>query len=1296
MADISLRAYAELVENKLGNEAYSEAIAHCRHVLEIYPRNIEFYALWARALAIKEEFQDALDLFQRVLSVDPNHFIAHIGMNDCYRESDAVDQAIWHLERAFEQVPSNLDIQDEIKRLYQERDGVAPRKIQLTGGALARLYAKGKLYPQAISELTKALSKDPERLDLQILLAEVLWDNHQYVEAGQIAGQVLKRLPNSLGANAILFKLWQRAGKPDEARLFLNRVREIDPYLAYELEAGTTAPAEVATINQLAYSAEAHAAQIGAADWVSQLGRLEKSDSVTGPLPSEQPGAPAADVPDWLKNIGTGSLAGAPPPPAAPSGSPVGPDDQPAWLDDILGGEPVTPPTGAAPVSPAPAEDVPAWMKDLGGEMAPPHVPPVPAAGEVPPPGGGETPDWLHDVLAEETPTGVTAPPVSAQPGGPDAPDWLQDVLGTGEETPVASAPAVPGEDQAPDWLKDLAQETPPPPAADTVPVPAGPPGREAPDWLKDILTDEKPVQPAMTPASQEVSADWLDDILAAGAAGPMAGRPPTRDLAGAQPATPLSLDEMGELETWDGPLPASVVEAIAARQEALDLPPMDEDWLKQDTGLAAPEAEKEEEPAQEVVPDWLAGALPVEPEAKAETAPEGEVEEAIPDWLASAPRIESAAPAAEVQGEKAVPDWLSGAALPADELEQAEVVAEKAEAIPDWLQADSGIAVEDAREQQDADKGKDEIPDWLAADTDSSSAVESESPAGGVEQEREPEGAAVSEHEPVAGPAISEAEPAQAGAIAPTHEEGQTVTPPTDDNEIPDFLLDGNLDDSDAALAWLEQLAAKYDPTFEGGAAAGAQAEEKPAAEPEPAVAEKKEEELPDWLAAEPAPVAEKEPEAPAPTPEPAAAMAADDGLPDWLKPETPGAADEELEWLREPAEKEPAMQAEASEEIPDWLKPSEEPEPAAVAAPVAATASADDALGWLDQQIAGQGVSKDAVVSEALTADHPPVKAELPIPPPDAVAEPASSDDLPDWLRGVDTEAEAAKAMDIDQKALEEAMAEETPEVKAEEDELAWLTDTLEKEEAVAKIEGLEDLLGEEEKKEPAPAAVAEKAEEEELPDWLKGAEEPTPAPAARVEAVPEAPPTPQPVMETPPLAAAAAPEPAKAEEEEKIPDWLAAPAQTAADVGLDSFLKAVAPAEAEPPSAPAPAAAAPPPAAPPAPPPTPAPAPVGTAVTPAAGVPAPPSIGDADAHLQRARSAIQSGEWDTAFTAYEELVANRKMLHEAIADLSNYVKSQPVVKPRVYRIIGDALMAQGKLEDALDMYRQALDNF
>ena len=157
MSDISLRAYVDYIQDRLERDAFSEVVAQCRHVLQSRPKYIEVYKLLARALLEQENYQDATDLFQRVLSADPNDFVAHIGISECYHESAAIDQAIWHLERAFEQVPRNVDLQEEIKRLYTERDGSAPRRIQLTAGALARLYLNGQLYPQAILELRKAV-----------------------------------------------------------------------------------------------------------------------------------------------------------------------------------------------------------------------------------------------------------------------------------------------------------------------------------------------------------------------------------------------------------------------------------------------------------------------------------------------------------------------------------------------------------------------------------------------------------------------------------------------------------------------------------------------------------------------------------------------------------------------------------------------------------------------------------------------------------------------------------------------------------------------------------------------------------------------------------------------------------------------------------------------------------------------------------------------------------------------------------------------------------------------------------
>jgi tetratricopeptide (TPR) repeat protein len=186
MAEISLRAYLDYIDDRLARDAYTEVVAQCRHILERYPKHIETYRVLARALAAQDDhLQDALDLFQRVLSADPNDFMAHLGMSDAYRESQSFDQAIWHLERAFEQVPNNPELQDEIRRLYQQSGKKAPRKIQLTSGALARMYAKGKLYDQAIAESERHRER-PERLDLQVLLANALWDSHQEMEAGAL------------------------------------------------------------------------------------------------------------------------------------------------------------------------------------------------------------------------------------------------------------------------------------------------------------------------------------------------------------------------------------------------------------------------------------------------------------------------------------------------------------------------------------------------------------------------------------------------------------------------------------------------------------------------------------------------------------------------------------------------------------------------------------------------------------------------------------------------------------------------------------------------------------------------------------------------------------------------------------------------------------------------------------------------------------------------------------------------------------------------------------------------------
>jgi hypothetical protein len=208
----------------------------------------------------------------------------------------------------------------------------------------------------------------------------------------------------------------------------------------------------------------------------------------------------------------------------------------------------------------------------------------------------------------------------------------------------------------------------------------------------------------------------------------------------------------------------------------------------------------------------------------------------------------------------------------------------------------------------------------------------------------------------------------------------------------------------------------------------------------------------------------------------------------------------------------------------------------------------------------------------------------------------------------------------------------------------------------------------------------------EEEELPSWL--VEEP----------VAEAPPVPEPVAEPP------APEPVveKVEEEEEeappLPAWLETPADTAVDVGLEDFLKAAEPAGPTPPE----------PVSPP-----PAPEPVAEVTPePAAEAPISPPVikpttllpdyqeeigegQDFDVWLKLAREKLEAGDLNGALASYESLVYSGQMLDETITDLTELAEKQ-AVGARVYRTLGDALVARGRLQDGLEMFRKALDTF
>ncbi|HZY42552.1 MAG TPA: tetratricopeptide repeat protein, partial [Anaerolineae bacterium] len=228
MAEVALRDYVTDIDGMIENSAYDAAIHHCRHILMQYPKYLEAYRVLGKALLEKDDHPAAGDVFQRVLGVDPEDFVARVGLSIVRDRQGELDQAIWHMERAYDLMPSNEIIQSELRRLYTRRDGVEPERVSLTRSALARMYAHGDLYVEAIANLRQLLHEQPDRLDLQVLLAEVLWRNEQRIEASDLALAITAKSPYCLKANLILGDILQASGN-GEGETPLRRAQAIDP-----------------------------------------------------------------------------------------------------------------------------------------------------------------------------------------------------------------------------------------------------------------------------------------------------------------------------------------------------------------------------------------------------------------------------------------------------------------------------------------------------------------------------------------------------------------------------------------------------------------------------------------------------------------------------------------------------------------------------------------------------------------------------------------------------------------------------------------------------------------------------------------------------------------------------------------------------------------------------------------------------------------------------------------------------------------------------------------------------------
>lgn len=1034
MSEISLRTYHEQIDALLDENRLADVVAHCHFILQQFPRHLATYRLLGKALLEQNDFTGATDIFQRILSADPEDFIAHVGLAIVNNEEGLLDEARWHMERAFEMDPYNNVIQAELKDLYATY-GDGTERLMLTREALARLHVKGELYQQAVAELRESVVDYPDRFDLKTLLAEALWRDEQRVDAVEVCLEVLDALPNCIKANAILAEVWLITGRIAEAQGYLQKIQPMllldqehlddadsPAAIAFQTEGAMSLPERI-TLERLEQETLIEADRDESADWVEEL-------DIEGDLRADDL---ASDTPDWLTALQAASIAQEAAStlesldddqesalPISESAYPAEGDED-AWfsLDDVLLAESQTddyvpdiepdmmitaddadlPPVpdwmeeAAASVdeevdeSDAAAEEVdeagfPTWLAAaaLAGVAAAHQEPeddegeePLSDSAEAEPAGLEETvvaaqldaavPDWLRDIDQDEqvldeawlqgpgddlgtlpegedewsswlageeiaesatTPPGAIqseegegrfeeekeweASPMSEQQGMEGYPEEPEDISTPPEDLDDALAwleglaarqgarreelPSLQDEDEGddvdsayPDWLAGDSDEIPAgvastgSPEEDEDMAPA-----DIPDWLLESVDDVAEEAAEMSEEDEALAEDlsWLDEIAAGG------GSALDEPLTLSWEKDRSEADEAGEPFVAEAGFDAGLSDAAFVAEDAqVDEPPEDLDeamaWLEQ---LAARQgADLEELPTVDKRPAEM--AMP--------TADNDSV--GLPDWLADIEPAEDEEDDRSLvaAGAAALGAVALGVALSSDEDEE-EPEPAPAGAVAGELTDDFPDDPDDALAWLEELARQDEVSEPV--------------PPEAVEPVEEPPTPALP-HDVVAAQAAAVAIEAAALQAAAEAQAAAEVAPPAGEQELPgteDEWIDQIPDDPDAAMAWLEQLAARQ----------GADLDELPTVDEVP-----EDVELPEWISREVAAAelsllaeVESEPavEEPAGVEEPEVVEPKEPELP-MMEVEEPVAEPEvEADWQLE-------MEGEIVEALPDWL---------------------------------------------------------------------------------------------------------------------------------------------------------------------------------------------------------------------------------------------------------------------------------------------------------------------------------------------------------------------------------------
>ncbi len=245
-------AYEQMKEYALAAETLKQA-------LDQAPGNTDIEHALAQDLLLSDQLDDALKLYQELITEDPKDVQSELRISQIYRQKRDFKQAQAAADKAKELDPDNLEIKyNDVNLLVEE--GKLPEAITALKGILndtskktyatsekanrvllferlGFLYRQNDQFPQAVETFRQIIDLDPDsasKAEAQII--DTYRVAHDFPKAEQESDAALKKYPDDhivIGAHA---QLLADLGKTDQAaaetRKLLNGKDDLETYIA--------------------------------------------------------------------------------------------------------------------------------------------------------------------------------------------------------------------------------------------------------------------------------------------------------------------------------------------------------------------------------------------------------------------------------------------------------------------------------------------------------------------------------------------------------------------------------------------------------------------------------------------------------------------------------------------------------------------------------------------------------------------------------------------------------------------------------------------------------------------------------------------------------------------------------------------------------------------------------------------------------------------------------------------------------------------------------------------------------